>query len=71
MKRQKAGDQIPEKPSAALGHAQAVGWALPGQEVVPIRGGQCSGQDVKGSTQASLSPQGAKAPDSEHISLCS
>ena len=51
MKRQKAGDQIPEKPSAALGHAQAVGWALPGQEVVPIRGvlsAQCSGQEVKG-----------------------
>ena len=71
MKRQKAGDQIPEKPSAALGRAQAVGWALPGQKVLPIKGGQCSGQEVKGSTQVSLSPQGAKAPGSEHSSLCS
>ena len=45
----------------ALGHAQAMGWALPGQEVVQIRGPQCSGQE------AFLSLQGTKDAREDQI----
>ena len=78
-KGKKQTDQIPENPSAALGHAQAVGGGEVGttwEGGCAKRGAQGSGQEVKGSTQAFVSPQESKDAwrlglDSEHISLCS
>lgn len=54
-KARKQADQIPENPSAALGGAQTVSVGSAWAEVFANKR-----RPVKGSTQAFLSPQGAR-----------